>query len=359
MTESSPHIFLSLCMPTYNFGRFIGETLESILPQLRPDIEIVIVDGASTDDTSEVVARYQKRTPQIQYHRLPVKGGIDHDMKQSIELARGKYCWLFSSDDILNPGAIEEMLSKIEEEIDAYICGFDIYDFNLRKFIVKHPILNFERETTLNLSDPSQRIAFFKSALTTTAFFSFMSSLIIKKSSWMKTNHEETFMGSCWYHSTRIFKMIPNGLTVKYLPKSFLKKRNGNDSFMDKGFVHRLSISIDGYHHIAAHFFGPFSPEAFHIRRVLKNELHLPVIIFIGLDIKNKEEQKRYIALIKKMQCDDPIKRLFSVCFLRFIFSSYGKFLTSLLKVLFSLVKSFRQLVRTLKSKNNIQCPLN
>ena len=125
MTAHAEPIFLSLCMPTYNFGSFIAETLESILPQLRPDIEIVIVDGASVDNTPEIVAKYQQLAPNICYHRLPRKGGIDHDMKLSIELARGKYCWLFSSDDVLKEGALEEMLSKIREDIDVYLCGFD------------------------------------------------------------------------------------------------------------------------------------------------------------------------------------------------------------------------------------------
>ncbi len=54
-------------MPTYNFGRFIGETLNSIIPQLTDQIEIIIVDGASTDNTADVVRSFQKNYPQIQY----------------------------------------------------------------------------------------------------------------------------------------------------------------------------------------------------------------------------------------------------------------------------------------------------
>jgi abequosyltransferase len=64
-----PHISLSICIPTYNFGKFIGQTLESIIPNLTEAVEVVILDGGSTDDTADVVAQKQRNFPQIQYHR--------------------------------------------------------------------------------------------------------------------------------------------------------------------------------------------------------------------------------------------------------------------------------------------------
>ena len=52
---------LSICIATLNRGAFIGETLDTIVPQLRDDVELVIVDGASKDNTGEVVGRYVAR----------------------------------------------------------------------------------------------------------------------------------------------------------------------------------------------------------------------------------------------------------------------------------------------------------
>ncbi len=49
---------LSICIATYNRAEYIGETLESIIPQVTDEVEIVIVDGASTDNTSSVVKHY-------------------------------------------------------------------------------------------------------------------------------------------------------------------------------------------------------------------------------------------------------------------------------------------------------------
>ena len=105
-------IRLSICMPTYNFGRFIGDALESILRQAADDVEIVVLDGASTDNTSEVVRSFQARFPKLHYHRRDRRGGIDRDMAHAVELANGEYCWFMTDDDLLKPGAITEISRK-------------------------------------------------------------------------------------------------------------------------------------------------------------------------------------------------------------------------------------------------------
>ena len=125
-------IRLSFCIPTYNFGRYIGETLESIINQAGDEVEIVVGDGASTDHTEEVVRRYQSRFPKLFYHRFEEKGGVDLDLAKTVELARGDYCWLMSSDDVLKPGAVQRVLSEIELGLDVFLCNRTICDYNLR-----------------------------------------------------------------------------------------------------------------------------------------------------------------------------------------------------------------------------------
>jgi len=61
---------ISICIATYNRCQFIGETLDSILNQLEPGIELVVVDGASPDQLPpEVMAQYSSRYPEIHYYR--------------------------------------------------------------------------------------------------------------------------------------------------------------------------------------------------------------------------------------------------------------------------------------------------
>src|SRR5271165_2413917 len=101
---------LSVCIPTYNFGAFIGETLESILPQVEEGVEVIVLDGGSDDDTSVVVESLQQRYPSLRYERRDERGGIDRDIARTVDLARGEYCWLFCADDVMKPGAIGRML---------------------------------------------------------------------------------------------------------------------------------------------------------------------------------------------------------------------------------------------------------
>ena len=262
---------LSICIPTFNFGAFIADTLDSIVSQLLADVEIVVLDGGSTDDTEGVVLRFANRYPAIRYIKQPHRGGIDRDMARSVELARGEYCWLFSSDDIMRPHALERILAQIPSGYDIYLCGLTICDAQMR-VLGEHPVLDAPQGSTFKLDDPTQRRRYFSLAITTTAFFSFMGSIVIRRDRWLAGRLDEHFVGSCWAHVVRILRLIPQGLSVKYLGQSLQLKRGGNDSFMDKGIAHRFAIAIDGYHRIARDVFGDDSYEAKQMRRVIVNE---------------------------------------------------------------------------------------
>lgn len=274
------NILLSICIPTYNFGRFIGETLDSLLPQTTDEVEVLVVDGASTDDTEQVVRERQERLPGLRYHRLEKKGGIDRDMAKSVELARGEYVWLFSADDWMGKGALERLLDEVRLGLDLYLCGFTLCDFEMRPRMA-HPILDAPDGSVYNLGDSRDRKDFFERGLTTSAFFSFMSSLVIRKEKWDSAEMDDTFVGSCWDHVARLFRLIPGGLGVKYLSGSYLLKRDDNDSFSGRGIAHRVGIAVEGYHRLADAFFGKESAEARHIHRVLKNEYPLLNLLYI------------------------------------------------------------------------------
>lgn len=298
---------LSICIPTYNFGRFIRETLDSILPQVTGEVEVLVVDGASTDNTEEVVRSRQSRYPDLVYHRLPRKGGIDRDMAKSVELAKGEYVWLFSADDWMAEGALKRVLEEIRLGLDLYLCGFTLCDFEMRPRNA-HPILDAPDGTVYDLGAPGDRKVFFERGLTTTAFFSFMSSLVIRKEKWNSAKVDDTFVGSCWDHVARLFRLIPGGLKVKYLSGTYLLKRDDNDSFSGGGIARRVGIAIDGYQRLAVTFFGERSPEAFHIRRVLRNEYPLLDLLYIKLKTHEREkpdEMALLVKLVEKLFRDD------------------------------------------------------
>ena len=200
------NIKLSICIPTYNFGKFIGDTLKSIVDQECEGVEIVIVDGASTDNTSEVVKKYQAKFSRITYCVLDRRGGIDSDLAKTVLLSKGEYCWFFSADDIMRPNAIEKVLSELRGGLEVYLCGFTLSSFDMQP-IVDHNILNTKSEMIFNLTDPNQRLEYFRKAQTTTEFFSFCSSLVFRKDKWDLVDPDLSFIGTCWAHAAIIFKL--------------------------------------------------------------------------------------------------------------------------------------------------------
>jgi abequosyltransferase len=248
MNPSTPR--LSICIPTHNFGRFIGETLRSMLVQVQPGVEIVVLDSASTDDTPDVVGRLQADHECLRYVRAQEKGGIDRDMAEVVRLARGEYCWLFSADDLMCSGALSVVLAQIDE-----------------------------RHAVFQLADCDQQARYFSLAATTEAFFSFMGDLIVRRAAWATVALNEAFVGSCWAHVARMFEIASTGLAVKYLDRVLVRRRADNDSFASHGVVRRYALAIDGYRRLAERFWGADSVQAFHIRRVLRNEFRLRTLL--------------------------------------------------------------------------------
>jgi abequosyltransferase len=287
---------LSICIPTYNFGAFIAETLDSIVCQLAPGVEVVILDGGSTDDTERVVREYVGRYPALRYVRQPHRGGIDRDMARSVELASGEYCWLFSSDDIMRPQALRRALDEIDSRLDVYLGGVTLCDRAMR-FIAEHPVHGAPPGSVFQLADEAQRRRYFALAHTTTAFFSFMGSIVVRRGRWAAGALDEEFVGSCWAHVVRLLRLIPQGLTVKVLGESLLLKRGENDSFMDRGLVHRYGIAIEGYQRIARTVFGDGSYEARHIRRVLVNEFPPRAFFFAKVQLRRAGREDDIAAL--------------------------------------------------------------
>lgn len=298
-----PYISLSICIPTYNFGKFIGQTLDSILPNLRENVEVIILDGGSTDDTAQVVAQKQHDFPQIKYHRQEFRGGIDRDIAKVVSLAHGDYCWLFSADDIMMPDAADKVLNYIRSNCDIYLCEEILCNYEMQS-MKKHPIFNnITAPEIFYLGDAAQRQRYFSNARTSEAFFSFLSGPIFRRDIWKKTDGiPESFYKTCWGLAGRLLSLIPDGLVVHYLGESLLYKRGvnkqrENDSFIEHGIINRFRISVEGFAHISGTIFGEDSQEALHIRRVLRNEWTLRNLMKIKLLTATSPQQENIETL--------------------------------------------------------------
>jgi glycosyltransferase involved in cell wall biosynthesis len=119
---------VSIIIPAYNFANFLAESIESCLNQTYSNIEIIVVDDGSTDNTCEVVRPYSKR---ITYH-YQNNCGLAGARNTGHRLASGKYLAWLDADDIACPDRIFLQVSWLEQNNDTAIaCGnFSAFDEN-------------------------------------------------------------------------------------------------------------------------------------------------------------------------------------------------------------------------------------
>lgn len=114
---------VSIIVPSYNQGRFLPETLDSILGQDHRPLEVLVMDGGSTDNTIEVLRDYAARHPELQWWSEPDKGPADA-VNKGLARARGEIAGIQSSDDVYRPGAIGEAVEFLRADPQlVLVCG--------------------------------------------------------------------------------------------------------------------------------------------------------------------------------------------------------------------------------------------
>ncbi len=198
---------LSICIATYNRVDLIRQTLDSIIFQIRDDVEIVVADGASTDGTAEVMRRYQEQCPSLRYYRLPVKGGVDRDYCHAVSFARGEYCWLMTDDDIVKPGALDTILALLPRRYSLIVLNAEVWDRSLSRRLD----LKRLRIPTDTFYEPSSREKLF---IETANYLTFIGAIVIDRALW-NDRIKEPYIGTEFIHIGVIFqKDLPHGAYV-------------------------------------------------------------------------------------------------------------------------------------------------
>src|SRR5690606_2515354 len=104
---------VSVCMATKNGATFLQEQVDSILPQLRPEDEIVISDDCSGDDTLNVIRTIHD--PRIRLLQCDSEMGIARNFEISINASRGDYIFLADQDDVWLPDKVKMMKYALQQ----------------------------------------------------------------------------------------------------------------------------------------------------------------------------------------------------------------------------------------------------
>ena len=238
---------LSICIPTYNYGAYIGTALDSVLGQIEPGVEILVLDSNSTDQTREVVAARVSRHDCVRYIHQEFRGGIDLDMARSVELARGKFCWLLSADDALVPGGLRRILAAFADGKRLLLANRWWCDANLHPLRADAWLEEISNDRSFDFKNSVQLQLYLDHAKSVGALFSFMSCIGFERAGWLAVRQDDTLIGSHYAHVQRLFTIGCGGATLGLLADPLVYCRSGSDSFRGDGLGGRLLIDLRGF----------------------------------------------------------------------------------------------------------------
>jgi glycosyltransferase involved in cell wall biosynthesis len=129
MTENPA---VTVCIPTYNRRELLATSLQSVRDQSLENVEIIVSDNASTDDTGDYVRSLND--PRVRYDRLPENIGLFGNLSRCLQLGSGRYRVVLPDDDLMLPGNLEAKVRFLDENPSAGMVhsAFRYLDENAR-----------------------------------------------------------------------------------------------------------------------------------------------------------------------------------------------------------------------------------
>lgn len=143
---------VSVIMPSWNTGKFIAESIQSVIDQTYENWELIIVDDCSTDNTDEVVAKFTDK--RIRYFKNEKNSGAALSRNRALREANGEWIAFLDSDDLWNPDKLEHQINFMNkhgytlsyteyEKIDEESKPLNIYVSGPEK-VNKHKMYNYD-----------------------------------------------------------------------------------------------------------------------------------------------------------------------------------------------------------------------
>lgn len=149
----NPLPLVSVIMPVYNSEKYLREAIDSILNQTYKNIELIIIDDGSSDNSINVVKSYNSE--KIRFYINEKNMGVSSTRNKALDLSKGKYIALMDSDDISPLDRIEKQVEYLEKNSDFGLIGghyesFTEYPFYTKRKFRKHCLNHIENQVNLN-----------------------------------------------------------------------------------------------------------------------------------------------------------------------------------------------------------------
>lgn len=258
---------LTIAIPTYNGSKTIRNMLDLLLPQCNEQVEFLISDNCSTDNTEAIIDEYKSKWSDIEYHRNDVNIGPDANFLQCMQMAKGRFTWLVSDDDVVMEGAVEKVLNYLSMHEDVGLVYVTTRDFrgtytSAGNCTIHRPEVEADLYT-------KNKVEFMTYAGT---YWGFMSSYICNTVRFNEIKKPERYYGTYWlqsyihalcaagdktslgvvkgpcvgagiYVNTANFdSALVNGIYYKKLIDFMINKAGFNKKQLDKYYINRLCL---------------------------------------------------------------------------------------------------------------------
>jgi teichuronic acid biosynthesis glycosyltransferase TuaG len=116
-------------MPTYNSARFLPVSMRSVLEQSYPNLELLVADDASTDQTPVLARRVARRDPRVRFLPSSINQGAGVTRNRALAEAAGQFVAFLDADDIWEPDKLARQLAFMEEMGSAFsFTAYEICD---------------------------------------------------------------------------------------------------------------------------------------------------------------------------------------------------------------------------------------
>jgi glycosyltransferase involved in cell wall biosynthesis len=130
-------MLVSVILPAYNSGKYIYQSVSSVLNQSYSNLELIITDDGSTDDTKEIIQSFDDQRIRLIHHRE--NQGLIYSLNEAIHLSGGALIARMDADDICHPLRMEKQVNKFNGDPALGICGTGIKTFGATSFNQYYP----------------------------------------------------------------------------------------------------------------------------------------------------------------------------------------------------------------------------
>jgi len=232
---------VSIIIPVYNTAKYIRETISSLQQQTFSDFEVILINDGSTDDSLAIMKQLASEDARLQVYDYP-NGGVAIARNRGLQYVRGKYIYLFDSDDLLISDCLQRCVERAERDQldllffdgDAFFdedpsMKDDSFNYNQTSYFEEHKVyvgtdVLLEKYKTRSYN-ASPCLIFFKTTLVTDHSLSFIPHII---------HEDEHYIPMLYLFAKR----------VGIIPALFFKRRFRANSIMTNQFAWR---NIVGY----------------------------------------------------------------------------------------------------------------